>query len=124
MQYVNAVSEKAILACAQAAHEVNRAYCRALGDLSQFPWEDAPEWQRRSAIDGVGLALKPDTTPELQHEAWCKAKCEDGWVYGAEKDPVKKTHPCLVPYTCLPEPQRRKDALYQITVRAIYSALT
>src|SRR5438105_262770 len=35
-------------ACARAAHEVNRAYCLALGDASQVAWEDAPEWQRSS----------------------------------------------------------------------------
>jgi hypothetical protein len=27
---------------AKVAHEVNRAYCQALGDFSQPKWEDAP----------------------------------------------------------------------------------
>lgn len=40
-------------ACARAAHEANRAYCLALGDTSQLPWEEALGWQRDSAIKGV-----------------------------------------------------------------------
>lgn len=31
---------------ARVCHEVNRAYCQALGDNSQPAWEDAPAWQR------------------------------------------------------------------------------
>jgi hypothetical protein len=38
---------------AQIAHEVNRAYCKATGDNSQMPWEEAPDWQIASAINGV-----------------------------------------------------------------------
>lgn len=38
---------------ARVVHEVNRAYCEALGDTSQPKWEDAPQWQRDSAMLGV-----------------------------------------------------------------------
>lgn len=37
---------------ARVAHEVNKAYCEALGDMSQPVWEEAPEWQRASATSG------------------------------------------------------------------------
>ncbi len=37
---------------ARVCHEVNKAYCEALGDNSQPTWEDAPEWQRSSARMG------------------------------------------------------------------------
>ena len=43
---------------ARVCHEVNRAYCEALGDTSQPAWEDAPEWQRKSAMKGVELHLR------------------------------------------------------------------
>jgi len=46
-----------IEACARAAHEANRAYCLAIGDVSQTSWDDAPEWQRSSARNGVADAL-------------------------------------------------------------------
>jgi hypothetical protein len=45
---------------AKVAHEVNRAYCQAIGDNSQPTWEEAPGWQRDSAINGVLLHLSND----------------------------------------------------------------
>lgn len=111
-----------IEACARAAHEVNRAYCAALGDFSHEPWEAAPEWQRSSAINGVRGALGGNT-PEQSHESWKAQKVADGWVYGAVKDPAAKTHPCLVPYAALPKEQQAKDGLYLTTVRAVAAAL-
>jgi len=38
---------------ARVAHEANRAYCESIGDTSQVRWEDAPQWQRDSALKGV-----------------------------------------------------------------------
>ena len=40
---------------AQVAHEINQAYCEALGDNSQTSWEDAPQWQKESAVLGVKI---------------------------------------------------------------------
>jgi hypothetical protein len=111
-----------VLACARAAHEANRAYCIAIGDLSQKPWDEAEPWQRESAIRGVEVALG-GATPEQQHEAWCADKYRDGWTYGSVKDPVALTHPCLVAYEDLPEAQRRKDALYIAVVNGMAAAL-
>ncbi len=109
-------------ACAQAAHEANRAYCLALGDTSQPSWEDAPEWQRESAQNGVAGALN-GATPEQSHESWLAEKTKTGWKYGSVKDPEKKEHPCCVPYSELPEEQRAKDGLYLDVVRAVAKAL-
>lgn len=36
---------------AKTAHEVNRAYCLSIGDISQPSWEDAPDWQKKSAVN-------------------------------------------------------------------------
>ncbi len=47
----------------------------------------------------------------LSHANWIEYKLDDGWVYGEEKDPVKKTHPCMVPYDELPHDQRMKDTV-------------
>lgn len=54
-------------AAARAAHEANRAYCLALGDTSQPAWDDAPEWQRTSAMKGVEGALAGNS-PRQSHE--------------------------------------------------------
>ena len=106
-----------VFAIARAAHEVNRAYCAALGDDSQPPWETAPDWQRQSAIDGVRFHLSGDHGPEASHDNWVYEKVANGWKYGAVKDPDKKTHPCLVPFNELPAEQRAKDHLFSAVVR-------
>ena len=105
---------------ARVCHEANRVYCRTIGDLSQLAWDDAPQWQRDSVIEGVGhLLAGPSAGPEDSHRNWMAHKYESGWVYGPVKDAEAKTHPCLVPYHLLPEEQRRKDALFQAIVRAL-----
>jgi RyR domain len=98
-------------ACAQAAHEANRAYCRTLGDQSQPAWDDAPDWQQTSAINGVHGVINGNT-PEQSHESWLKEKLETGWKYGPVKDPEKKEHPCFVPYAELPPEQKAKDGIF------------
>lgn len=105
---------------AKVAHEVNRAYCQSIGDNSQPAWEDAPEWQRKSAIDGVSFHVKnPDAGPEASHESWLACKKADGWKYGAVKDPSKKEHPCYVPFNELPKEQQAKDYLFRAVVHSM-----
>ena len=105
---------------AQVAHEANRAYCMTIGDNSQPSWDDAPQWQQDSAIDGVrAVFLNPDVTPEESHESWLKFKQRHGWVYGPVKDLDAKQHPCMVPYSKLHPEMRAKDALFTAVVRAL-----
>jgi len=108
--------------CAEAAHEMNRILCESQGDMSQLRWVDAPEWQRTSAINGVRGALAGNT-PEQSHESWLAEKVATGWVFGPNKDPVTKQHPCMVSYSELPPSQRAKDVLYLATVAAMAKAL-
>jgi hypothetical protein len=105
---------------ARVAHEVNRAYCQALGDNSQATWEDAPEWQRESARDGVAFHVaNPGAGPEASHQAWSDAKTADGWQYGEMKDADAKTHPCLVPFDQLPVEQQAKDYIFRAIVHSL-----
>lgn len=106
---------------AKAAHEVNRGYCISIGDTSQPKWEDCPEWQRESAINGVKAHLEADLSPEESHRLWMEEKARDGWVYGETKDPDKKTHPCMVAYEELPIEQRTKDYLFKAVVGSFKS---
>lgn len=104
-------------ALAMAAHEVNRAYCAALGDKSQLSWSEAPEWQRSSARDGVRFVLaNPDAPVSATHDAWSEAKIADGWSWGVAKDPEAKTHPCLVAFDQLPPAQQAKDYIFRAVV--------
>lgn len=105
---------------ARVCHEVNRAYCAALGDHSQAAWEDAPEWQRSSASMGVALhRAHPDAGSEASHIAWTQNKINDGWTYGPIKDAVNKTHPCLVPFNQLEPAQQAKDFIFKAVVNAL-----
>lgn len=105
---------------ARVAHEVNRAYCQALGDNSQPSWEDAPEWQKESAAMGVAFHLaNPDAGPEASHNSWSAQKLNDGWRWGEVKDPEAKTHPCLVAFEALPVAQQAKDYIFRAVVHAI-----
>lgn len=105
---------------ARVAHEVNMAYCQSLGDYTQVPWEQAPEWQQKSAIVGVEFHLNnPNASPADSHESWLKEKEADGWKYGEVKDSEAKTHPCFRPYDELPQEQRSKDFLFRGIVHAI-----
>ena len=105
---------------ARACHEVNRAYCAGLGDDSQPAWDDAPDWQRKSAVAGVEFVIaNPKALPSHSHESWLAEKARDGWRYGPVKNPETREHPCFVPYYELPPEQRAKDHLFLAVVRAL-----
>jgi hypothetical protein len=105
---------------AKIAHEINKAYCHAIGDYSQPTWQDAPEWQKSSAIKGVEFhILNPDAGPDASHVSWMKQKTEEGWKYGPIKDAEKKEHPCYVPYEDLPTEQKAKDYLFKQVVTSL-----
>lgn len=97
---------------ARAAHTMNQVYCQSIGDMSQPDWIDAPDWQKDSARVGVQAIMdNPEVTPAELHQSWLDQKLKDGWRYSKFKDPETKEHPCMVPYSELPEDQQRKDGL-------------
>ena len=55
------------------------------------------------ALDQVSLMAK------LEHKSWCQRKEDQGWRYGEEKDPAKKTNPALQAWEELPESEREKN---------------
>lgn len=115
-------TEKQIEDIAKVCHEANRAYCASLGDTSHEPWDKAPEWQKKSAIEGVKFKLlNPHAGPDASHASWARQKLADGWVYGPKKDPDAKppTHPCLVQFVELPKEQQMKDHLFLGIVKAL-----
>ena len=98
---------------AKIAHEANRAYCETIGDYSQDTWTCCEQWQRDSAINGVkAIGAEIVTRPEQSHENWLKEKEETGWVWGPDKVPSKKLHPCMVPFDKLSKNQQMKDRLF------------
>lgn len=99
---------------ARTAHEVNRAYCRQLGEEAQPEWSliTGLERQRvrdaaRGVLDGTFVSI------EDQHDAWVSCRREDGWQYGPKKSLADKRSPALVPYAQLPVEQRLKGAIFR-----------
>jgi hypothetical protein len=104
---------------AHVVHEANRALQIIQGDPAvSVPWEAAPHWQQASATAGV-VQARNGASPRELHEAWCQDKRDSGWSWGPVKDADLRTHPCLVPYEDLPEPQRHKDVLFLAIVGAL-----
>lgn len=110
---------------AQVCHEINMAYCDALGDTSQVPWDKAEDWQKESSITGVKYLLStPYAQADALHKSWLSEKAMAGWVYGPVKDAEKKTHPCIVPFEELPVEQQAKDHLFRQTVLSLKGQLS
>jgi hypothetical protein len=105
---------------ASVAHAANRQYCRAIGDMSQPDWGEAPYWQVESARNGIRFAWEhPEATPEDSHASWLAEKLREGWKHGPVKDTAKKEHPCIVPYDQLPEEQKMKDKIFVAIARVM-----
>lgn len=105
---------------AKVAHEVNRALCQAFGDDTQMPWEEAPEWQRSSAINNVEFhIINPSAGPEHSHNSWMTDKLNSGWKWGPIKDADKKEHPSICAYQQLPPHEKAKDYLFCAVVNAL-----
>jgi len=105
---------------ARICHEVNKAYCEALGDTSQPSWNEAPEWQKSSATTGVKFHLEnPEASASASHNCWLAQKQAEGWKYGAVKDAEKKEHPCFVSFEELPKEQQAKDYIFRAIVHCL-----
>jgi uncharacterized protein RhaS with RHS repeats len=105
---------------ARICHEANASLCNSIGDHSQTSWDEAPDWQRESAIKGVQFHVaNPDASASASHDSWLREKVETGWVYGEVKDANAKTHPCIVPFEQLPPEQQAKDHLFRGIVHAL-----
>lgn len=105
---------------ARVCHEANRAWCQSIGDDSQPTWEDAPDWQKESSLDGVKfLCVTPEASYESCHERWVDRKVADGWAYGLEKNTELRIHPCLCVFSQLPPEQQMKDRIFHGIVRAM-----
>jgi hypothetical protein len=72
------------------------------------------------------IELSPDLVElterlaENAHDLWATQRLADGWTHGPRRDDILKQHPCLVPYTELPDSEKRYDREAAIgTLKAI-----
>lgn len=115
-------------------------------DATQDPglslWEQLPERlkesNRRQAegimkkLDAIGCDIMPmtdweaphfsfspaeiESLAEMEHARWMDDMISEGYSLGIQKDHQHLTHPCLIPYSDLPEEEKEKD---RETVRCI-----
>lgn len=46
---------------------------------------------------------------ENAHDIWAARRLADGWTFGPQRDDARKQHPCLVPYSELPDSEKEYD---------------
>lgn len=68
-----------------------------------------------SPVDISEIKLPESLTPLIEalaenvHDTWAKGRIDAGWTFGSVRDDAKKQHPCLVPYSELPESEKAYD---------------
>ena len=50
-----------------------------------------------------------EKTAENLHDVWARKRMDEGWSWGPERNDLKRTTPCLVPYGDLPESEKDYD---------------
>lgn len=99
------------------AYNILAAYSKAIGEPEPVPFGELSDERRQGYVDGVNYVLaNPEAGPSAQHDMWLIAKQKDGWTWGETKDEEKKTHPAILPFEELPEPQRAKDSIFRAAV--------
>lgn len=83
-------------------------YLVVVNTTDRFVYEPSP-------IGHDDVTLSPDLTElreaiaENAHEIWAKARTDQGWTYGAERNDQKKQTPDMMPYCNLPESEKLYD---------------
>jgi hypothetical protein len=83
---------------------------------------------RKEAPGGAPVAKLARRDPRVEmlarreHERWVRLKERRGWHYGDPRDDARKLHPCLVPWSNLPEAERAKDRQQVMSLPRIVAA--
>jgi hypothetical protein len=96
-------------------YEVARLQAAACGaPIVPEPWSTRDEAFRAQFVALIEKSCGPFRFKDAEdaHNSWWQAYQELGWVYGPQRDPVKKTHPDMVPFDQLGWEERIKDAVF------------
>lgn len=108
---------------ASICHQANKQFCDSQGEEGLHKhWEECSESEKKVSIQALKSLLQYEdeilASPvrvfaERAWIGWKTSVQSQGWVYGPEKDRVKKTHNCIVDqYNKLPLYEKVKDELY------------
>lgn len=61
-------------------------------------------------LDG-DLEELQEAIAENAHDVWAEARIKEGWTYGKERDDEKKHNPDIIPYTALPDSEKKYDRI-------------
>ncbi len=78
-----------------------------------------PIWTEHVSLP-EGLQQLTERLAENAHDHWAAERMRDGWTYGPERNDSAQKHPCLIPYSQLPETEKKYDRKTAIeTLKAI-----
>lgn len=60
---------------------------------------------------------------ENVHENWAAGRIKEGWTFDETRDDEKKTTPCLVPYSALPDSEKEYDRVTAMETLKLIIAL-
>lgn len=55
------------------------------------------------------ILLLSERIAENVHDVWAASRINEGWTWGHERNDILKQHPCLIPYSELPETEKEYD---------------
>ena len=100
----------------ETARRQHEAYAEQYGG---DPWEKLDSFKRYSNISSadymftverlISKGVSSEKIAELEHIRWCRYHYLNNWKYGKEKDPQKRLHNCLIPFSELSPEEQLKD---------------
>lgn len=77
--------------------------------------EDGKYSPKPISVEGVELSGDlielTEAIAENVHDIWARARMDEGWRYGTERNDARKLHPDLVPYSKLTEREKEYDRI-------------
>lgn len=90
------------------AWQQSNNYLVVVNTTDKFVYEPSP-----ISLDDVilsdDLAELQEAIAENAHEIWAKARTDQGWTYGLERNDAQKETPDMIPYCNLPESEKLYD---------------